>query len=319
MLSYIAKRFGFALLALASVMVLTFLLFQVSSGDIAGAYLGPKASPESRAAFEEKYHLDWPLINPIWHKNKENLKFYQTQLFLHIYNTVTFKGKSFATGQTLWEIVRERGAASLALSVPILALGWFSAMIVSCFVAYYRGTWIDHIGVFICVLGMCIPYLAYMIFGQMFMFWLCPTAAWGIDPISNIYLPVAIAVLAGLGSSVRFYRTVILNEINQDYVRTARAKGVPLPGILFKHVLKNCMLPILTNLVMVVPFLILGNLLLENFFGIHGLGDLMINSISTRDIPIIYTLTFWTALLYISALFVTDVLYAVFDPRIRLR
>lgn len=166
---------------------------------------------------------------------------------------------------------------------------------------------------------MCVPYLAYMIFGQMLMFRLYPSAAWGIERISNIYLPIGIAVLAGLGGSVRFYRTVILNEIHQDYVRTARAKGVPLPGILFKHVLKNCMLPILTELVMVIPFLILGNLLLESFFGIHGLGDMMITSVNNRDIPIISALTFWTAVLYIFALLVTDILYAVFDPRIRLR
>lgn len=316
MLIYIAKRLGFAVLALVSVMVLTFALFQVSGGDIASAYLGPQSTQEARKAFNEKYHLDWPLIKPSW---ENGLKPYQTQLFLHMYQTLTFSGKSFATNETLWEVTKGRGADSLALSIPILALSWFSAMIVSCFVAYYRGTWIDHVGVFVCVLGMCIPYLAYMIFGQMFMFWLCPAAAWGIDPISNIYLPVCIAVIAGLGGMVRFYRTVILNEINQDYVRTARAKGVPLPGILFRHVLKNCMLPILTNLVMIIPFLILGNLLLENFFGIHGLGDLMISSITTRDIPIISALTFWTAVLYILALFATDVLYAVFDPRIRLK
>jgi len=130
---------------------------------------------------------------------------------------------------------------------------------------------------------------------------------------------VTIAVVAGLGGSVRFYRTVILDEVNRDYVRTARAKGVPLYGILFRHVLKNCMLPILTSLVVSIPFLILGSLLLEQFFGIPGLGSLMITSVSDRDVPIISGLTFLTALVFIIGLLITDVLYAVFDPRIRLR
>ena len=147
-------------------------------------------------------------------------------------------------------------------------------MVVSCFVAYYRGTWLDHFGVFISVLGMCIPFLAYMIIGQCIMFYIYPPSAYGLASKANIYVPIGIAVFAGLGGGVRFYRTIILNEIQQDYVRTARAKGVPLPGILFKHVLKNCMLPILTNLVMAIPFLIMGSLLLERFFGIPGLGDL---------------------------------------------
>jgi peptide/nickel transport system permease protein len=130
---------------------------------------------------------------------------------------------------------------------------------------------------------------------------------------------VFIAVAAGLGAEVRFYRTIILNEINKDYVRTARAKGVPLPSILFLHVLKNCMLPILTDLITTIPFLILGSLLLERFFGIPGLGDLLLTSITSRDVPIITGLTFLTAVLYVISLLITDVLYAVFDPRIHLQ
>jgi peptide/nickel transport system permease protein len=158
-----------------------------------------------------------------------------------------------------------------------------------------------------------------MIVGQYMVFRLAPEMAYGIQPRTNIFVPVIIATVAGLGGAVRFYRTVILNEINQDYVRTARAKGVPLPSILFKHVLKNCMLPILTNLVVSIPFLILGSLLLEQFFGVPGLGDLMISSISRRDVPIINGLTFLTALIYTLGLLITDILYAVFDPRIRLQ
>jgi peptide/nickel transport system permease protein len=173
--------------------------------------------------------------------------------------------------------------------------------------------------VLLTVLGMCIPYLAYMLLGQWVMFKIAPEYAAGLFHPSSIYVPVLIAVVAGLGSEVRFYRTIILNEINKDYVRTARAKGVPLTSILFLHVLKNCMLPILTDLISTIPFLIMGALLLERFFGIPGLGDLLLTSITSRDVPIITGLTYLTAVLYVISLIITDILYAVFDPRIRLQ
>ncbi len=245
-------------------------------------------------------------------------RLFDSQFFWHLRENVTFSGRSYATDQTLLEIVRERAKFSLALTVPALALGWVSAMIIACFVAYYRDTWIDRLGVLLSVLGMCVPYLAYMMIGQRIMFRIAPAMAVGLSHPVSIYVPVLISVVAGVGGSVRFYRTVILDEINRDYVRTARAKGVPLPGILFKHVLRNCMLPILTNLVTTIPFLIMGSLLLERFFGIPGLGDLMLASISSRDVPIITGLVYLTSVLYVLSLLVTDVLYAVFDPRIRL-
>ncbi len=241
---------------------------------------------------------------------------FNSQFFWHLW---AFSNRSYKTDELLLEVIAKRAKYSLALTVPMLALGWFSAMVISSIVAYYRASLIDKFGVFVCVLGMCIPYLVYMIVGQALVFMVAPTAAWGLHSPANIYVPIAIAVIAGVGGSVRFYRTVILDEINRDYVRTARAKGVPLPGILFKHVLKNCMLPILTSLVVSIPFLVMGSLLLERFFGVPGLGSLMVTSVSDRDVPIISGLTFLTAAVYVLGLLITDVLYAVFDPRIRLR
>ncbi len=318
--SFILRRLGQALFTIAGVMLLTFLLFRVIAGDVSASYVSAKAGPEQRQAWLEKHGLDKPaFINPdapyqIWTK-----PFWDTQFVHFMKDTVTFQGRSFSTNEKLTEIIAKKAPYSLAITVPALAAGWLSAMVISCFVAYYRNTWIDRVGVFISVLGMCFPFLAYMILGQWLMFQIKPEAAWGMDPKSNIYLPVAIAVVAGLGGSVRFYRTIILDQIHQDYVRTARAKGVPLPSILFIHVLKNCTLPILTNLVLAIPFLIMGSLLLEGFFGINGLGDLMLSSVFTRDVPIITGLTFLTALIYVSGLLITDILYAVFDPRIRLQ
>jgi peptide/nickel transport system permease protein len=232
---------------------------------------------------------------------------------------VSFQGRSYKTDEKLTDIIRRQAPYSLAITVPALALSWLLELAIACVVAYYRDSWIDRIGVFLSVLGMCVPFLAYMILGQWIMFQVAPTAAFGLTRPENVYVPVTIAVVAGLGGAVRFYRTVILDETNRDYVRTAKAKGVPLSSILFKHVLKNCMLPILTSVVLSIPFLIMGNLLLERFFGVPGLGDLLISSINDRDVPIMTGLTFLTAIIYTGGLLVTDLLYAVFDPRIRLR
>jgi peptide/nickel transport system permease protein len=242
-----------------------------------------------------------------------------SQFFWHLWENISFQGRSYATNQSLLEIIAQRARFSLSLTIPAMVLTWLFGLIISCFVAYYHGTWVDKFGVFFTVLGMCIPYLAYLLIGQWIMFKIAPEYAAGLFHPTSIYVPVFIAVIAGLGSEVRFYRTIILNEINKDYIRTARAKGVPLPTILFVHVLKNCMLPILTDLISTLPFLIMGALLLERFFGIPGLGDLLLTSITTRDVPIITGITFLTAILYVVSLILTDILYAVFDPRIRLQ
>jgi len=244
---------------------------------------------------------------------------FDSQFFDHLKKAITFQSRSLKDNQKLTEIIVKRAPKSLALTVPAMAVGWVAAMVVSCFVAYYRNTWIDKVGVLLSVLGMCIPFLAFMILGQWLMFRIAPRHAYGLASRGNIYVPIAIMVIAGLGGSVRFYRTVILDEINRDYVRTARAKGLPLTAILFKHVLKNCMLPILTNLIVAIPFLIMGSLLVESYFGIPGLGDLMLSSINGRDEPIMSGLVFLSALIYTLGLLMTDLSYAAFDPRIRLR
>jgi len=301
---FVIRRLIQSVLTVFGVMLLTFLLFNVIAGDISYNYVSPKAPEQQRQAWLKRHGLDKPK---------------RVQFFNHLYKSVTFQGRSYATDQKLTTIIAHKAKYSLGITVPAMALGWISAMIISCVVAYYRDTWVDRIGVFLAVLGMCVPFLAYMVLGQWLMFQINPERAWGLDKPSNIYVPVLIAVVAGIGGSVRFYRTVFLDEIGRDYVRTARAKGVPLYSVLFSHVLKNCMLPILTNLVTAIPFLIMGSLLLERFFGVPGLGDLMLSSITTRDVPIITGLTFLTAVVYVVSLLVTDVMYAVFDPRIRLR
>ena len=239
----------------------------------------------------------------------------------HLWKSVSFQAVSLVHKEKLTSIIWQRAPKTLALTVPAMALTWVLGLAISSVVAYYRGTFIDKAGVFLSVLGMCIPFLAFMIYGQWIMYEIPHAAkyAYGLDYRGNIYVPIFIMTVAGLGGSVRFYRTVILDEVNRDYVRTARAKGVPLAGVLFRHVLKNCMLPILTNLVLAIPFLIMGSLRVETYFGIPGLGDLLISSINGRDEPILSGMVFLTALIYTLGILVTDLSYAVFDPRIRLR
>ncbi len=318
--AFVVRRLLQAVFTVFGVMLITFLLFRVIAGDVSAQYVNKKLGPEAREAWKEKHKLDLPEVsNPDARYQFWKKEFWDTQFFWHMRFCLTFQNKSYETDMSLLEIIYRRAPYSLAITIPAMALGWLLAMIISCFVAYYHDTWIDRMGVFVTVLGMCIPYLAYMILGQGLMFLIYPPAAYGVENRANIYVPISIAVVAGLGASVRFYRTVILNEVNQDYVRTARAKGAPLTSVLFRHVLKNSMLPILTQLVLAIPFLIMGSLLLERFFGVPGLGDLLVSSINNRDVPIVTGLTFLTSIVYVIGLLITDILYAVFDPRVRLR
>jgi peptide/nickel transport system permease protein len=246
---------------------------------------------------------------------------FDSQFFRHLRVSATFEARTLneADGRKLTEIIAQHAPASLALTVPALAIEWTIGLAIAALVAYYRGSLGDKLGVFLSVLFMCVPTLGLMIYGQSLMYSISPKHAFGVTYVQNIYVPIAILVLAGLGSQVRFYRTIILDETNRDYVRTARAKGLPLYDVLFKHVLRNCMLPVLTSLILSVPFLMMGSLLFESYFGIPGLGDLMISAINSRNEPVINGLVFLTSLIYTLGLLLTDISYAIFDPRIRLR
>ena len=312
--AYIIRRLIQAVFTVLGVMLVTFVLFRLVAGDIAGAHLGPKATIQQRADWEKKFGYDKPKF---WNRS-DDAPFWDSQFVHYIGGTVTFQNRSLITNQKLLNIIGERAPYSLAITVPAMALGWALALLLSTIVAYYRARLIDHVGVFLAVLGMCIPFLGFIIGIQYLTFQVKPVMAYGLGNPFSILVPVSIAVLAGLGSSVRFYRTVILDETGRDYVRTARAKGVSVAGVMFKHVLRNCMLPILTNLILAIPFLIMGSLLLELFFGIPGLGDLLLSSITNRDEPIVSGLTFLTSVIYVLGVLATDVSYAIFDPRVRL-
>src|SRR5687767_7298009 len=234
--NYIVRRLIQAVFTILGVMLITFILFRVVAGDIAAAHLGPKATIKQRAEWAHKFGYDKPLLI----NREKGERWWDSQFVNYVATTVTFQTRSIVTNEKLNDIIVRRAPYSLALTVPALALGWGLSMILSTIVAYYRGSLIDNMTVFLAVLGMCVPYLALIMGIQYFMFQVKPSMAFGLANPFNIYVPITIAVIAGLGGEVRFYRTVILDETQRDYVRTARAKGVPLSSIMFKHILKNC-------------------------------------------------------------------------------
>jgi peptide/nickel transport system permease protein len=190
-------------------------------------------------------------------------------------------------------------------------------------IAFYRGSLFDRVSTIVFVAGMSISYLVYIIAFQYllaFQFDWFPISGYatGVDSVQYLLLPWIIILVVAAGPEIRVYRTVFLDETKADYVRTAFAKGLGSGRVLFKHILKNAMIPILTNMVIGIPFLILGAFLLERFFSIPGLGDILINAINTGDFPIIKGLSVLIAIAYSFFNLLTDVLYAFVDPRVQL-
>ena len=189
-------------------------------------------------------------------------------------------------------------------------------------VAYYRATYVDFWSTIVAVMVMSISQLFYIIGGQWLfgkMLRLSPISGYdsGVDMLKFVILPVVIGIISGIGGGIRFYRTIFLEEVNRDYVRTARAKGVSEASVLFKHALKNAMIPILTNVVLAIPLLFMGSLVMEAFFAIPGLGSFTIEAIQAQDFAIVRSMVYLASVLYIVGLLLTDISYTLVDPRIR--
>jgi peptide/nickel transport system permease protein len=226
-------------------------------------------------------------------------------------------------GRDIGQDISQRMWPSLAIALPTFLIGLLVYISFAMLLAFFRGTYLDIAGVTLCVILMSISGLFYIIAGQYVfskLLHLVPVS--GYEPgwlaWRFVLLPVAIGVFAGIGSSSRWYRTIFLEEINRDYVRTARAKGLPEVRLLFRHVLKNAMVPILTGVVVVLPTLFMGSLIMESFFGIPGLGSYTIEAIQKQDFAIVRAMVFLGSVLYILGLLLTDLSYTLVDPRIRL-
>jgi len=315
---YILRRLLQAAATVFGVMLLTFVLFRLIAGDVSGQYLSAHATDSDRQQWRSEHGYDRPVLAD-WRRGPTSAAFWDSQFFGHLADSVTFRGRSFQTSETVGEILRRRGPYSLAIALPTIAVGWTLALAIALTAAAYRNRWPDRLVTVSSSLGMCVPFLAFMMVGQWVVFRFAPQAAWGLHTRGSIYIAAAVAVAASLGRNVRFYRTLIGQALGDDYVRTARACGASTGRVLLGHVMPNCLPALLTDLAMAVPFLVMGSLLLESFFGIPGLGDLLISSVANRDVPVIAGLTFCLATLLVVGQLVADIACAAVDPRIRLR
>ena len=223
-----------------------------------------------------------------------------------------------------YRVSRATRASRIAGIVALLVLvGLALSITAALLMALLRATYVDYAGVFLAVTLMSISALFYIIAGQYLMgklLKLTPISGYGegFNTLKFLILPVAVSVIGQSGSTIRWYRTLFLEEVNRDYVRTARAKGANDTRVMFRHVLRNAMIPILTGVVVIIPLLFIGSLVIESFFGIPGLGSYTIDAIRAQDFSIVRAMVFLGAVLYIIGLLLTDLSYTLVDPRVRL-
>ncbi len=309
MTAYIIRRLLYTIPIVFGVLLLTFVLFTLVGGDISIEIAGKGATAETIEEIREQYGLNKPLFLS-----------WDSQFINHFKNALTFDFGRARDRELIIDKIKRGVGPSLALTVPMFFGVVIISISLSLVIAFVRGSVWDVSAVVICVAGMSIPYLSFILFGQYFLAY-----KWGLFPVffspdltmaQNVALPVLIGTAAGLGGNIRFYRTVMLDEMRSDYVRTAFAKGLTTRRVLFKHVLKNAMIPIITRVVLAIPFLFLGSLLLERFFGIPGLGYLMVEAIGSRDYFVISAMTYISAILFVVFNLITDICYSLADPRV---
>ncbi|WP_305908969.1 ABC transporter permease [Methylomarinum sp. Ch1-1] len=324
MIQYIIRRSLYALPLLLGVNILTFVLFFVvnSPDDMARMQLGQKHVTEQAIVNWKRQHgYDKPLL---WNAEQSGVKkisetiFYRKSIGLFLFDFGTSD-----SGRNIGADIKQRMWPSLALALPSLLVGLLVNITVALMMVLFRNTYLEFGSIVLCVILMSISSLFYIIGGQFLigkLLKLVPISGYdtGLEAIKFLVLPVLISVVAGVGSGARWYRTLFLEEVEKDYVRTARAKGLSEPQVLFKHVLKNAMIPILTGVVVILPLLFMGSLIMESFFSIPGLGSYTIDAINRQDFAIVRSMVFLGSALYIFGLLLTDISYTLVDPRVRL-
>ena len=324
MISYIIRRLLYAIPILIGVNIITFVLFFVinSPDHMAISQLGEKHTTLEQIEEwkrERGYHL--PLLVNEQEMGMEKIT--ETIFFQKSIKLFVFDFGSSDSGRNIGYDISNRMWPSLAIAIPNLILGLFITITFALLIAFFRATYIDYWAVIICVALMSVSTLFYIIGGQFVigkLLQVVPISGYdtGFEAIKFLILPVIIGVIGGIGSSTRWYRTIFLEEINKDYVRTARSKGLSEQLVLFRHVLRNALIPILTGVVVVLPMLFMGSLLVESFFGIPGLGSYTIDAINSQDFAIVRSMVYLGSVLYIIGLILTDISYTLVDPRIRL-
>jgi peptide/nickel transport system permease protein len=310
MLRFLARRLLYSIPIFFGVTLITFILFNVAGGDPAARAAGRYATAEQIQVMRAELGVDKPLVGQYFDMLR--------QIF-----TGDF-GRSWSSKQQISTLFIDGIGPSLTVTGPGFLLSLLITIPFSLLIAHKRKTFLDKATVITCLALTSISSVVYVLFGQYFfayrLGWF-PISGW--DPSMDgrwqyATLPIIIIVALSLGSYILFFRTVFLDEMFQDYVRTARSKGLSTPVILLKHVLRNALVPIITLVVLQIPFLITGSLLIESFYGIPGLGDLIFKSIQEADFPVIKAMTIVSAILYMVFQLISDLLYAVVDPKIRL-
>ena len=312
MLSYILRRIWQMLPTLLGVILLIFFLFKFFGGDPVEIMAGMKASPERLASLRAQLGLDKSVMEQLW---------------VFVQQVFTFNwGKSWTTNEAISDIFATRLPATLTIMVPILLLEVALAIVAGLAVAYVRGSLTDRAIMVLTTVALSISFLVYIVVGQYvfgFLLGWFPVQGWSNSLWKNLIiyapLPVFLAVMVSLAPQTRLYRSFFLDEIGQDYVRTARAKGVTENTILFKHVLRNAMIPILTNVATGLPGVFIGSFLIEVFFSIPGLGREILVAVNRSDYPVIQAATVYLAALTMVINLITDVLYKFVDPRVTLK
>jgi peptide/nickel transport system permease protein len=312
MLSYILRRIWQMIPTLLGVILLIFFLFKFFGGDPAEIMAGLKSSPERIASLRAQLGLD----KSVWQ-----------QLWVFVQQIFSFNwGKSWTTNEAISEIFATRLPATLTIMIPILLLQVVLAIIAGLAVAYVRGSLTDRLVMILTTVALSVSFLVYIIVGQYlfgFVLGWFPVQGWSNSTWTNLTtyapLPVLLAVLVSLAPETRLYRSFFLDEIGQDYVRTARAKGVTENMIMLKHVLRNAMIPILTNVATELPGVFIGSFLIEVFFSIPGLGREILVAVNRSDYPVIQAATVYLAALTMVINLITDVLYKFVDPRVTLK
>ncbi len=324
MTTYLIRRILYAIPILIGVNLITFALFFFvnSPDDMARLALGGKRVTEEAV---QKWKRDKGYDKPHFFNAQEQgqARFTNTIFFTKSASMFAFDFGVSDDGRDIKTEIRTRMWPSLAIAVPTFLVGLAFYITFALILAFFRATYVDVSGVVACVIAMSISSLFYIIGGQYLIskLWhLVPISGfdYGIDALKFLALPVAVGIVSSIGANTRWYRTIFIEEINKDYVRTARAKGLSEARILFRHVLHNAMIPILTGVVVIIPSLFLGSLIMESFFSIPGLGSYTIEAIRNQDYAVVRAMVFLGSVLYIIGLILTDIAYTLVDPRVRL-
>ena len=317
MLKYALRRMLEVVPTTVGILLVSFVLFNVIGGSPAETILGKNATAESIDAFNRRYGYDKPLLVGGFDRGVRG--FFDSQFFNFAKGLATGDlGYSLEMKEPVADVLARGVGPSLTLTVPILAGGTILALMFAMLSAACRGRAVDKAVLVVSTVLMSVNYVVWVLAGQFLLSYKAGIfPVWGYGGISYLLLPVMIGIFSSLGVDVRFFRTAVLDEIYRPYVLTARAKGLSSAAILFRHVLPNALIPIVTYVSLSIPWLFTGSLLLESYFGIPGLGSVSINAIHSADMAVVRSVVVLGALLYQFVNLATDLLYVALDPRVR--